>query len=274
MELFRVIKKDARAALRLFIGRSAASLGVVFLAYLAVNLTQSVLLFIFSGNESLDFYSLSKITPEVLFITAGCSILYFLVLPALSLGRTKLFLAFANGEDESLALMFDMFSSVKKFLGSFFFAVGYSLRIAVVFAFAAIPGSVLIYLVQTYMPKGTSTLEILKIAAFCVGIILFFLCFALGFIFIQRWSLAPYYRATGVGVHKSFVLSKKATKGLCAVIMNFKLSFLGWGVLSLLILPILWTAPYYLTANTIYAKYLMERYEHSLAQVPEGIETE
>ena len=63
-------------------------------------------------------------------------------------------------------------------------------------------------------------------------------------------------------------------KGLCTDIISFKISFIGWGILSFLILPFLWSAPYYALSNAIYAKYLMERYERSLAQVPESIAPE
>ncbi len=269
MELFRVIKRDSRALLRLFFGRSLASIFVTGLSYFAVILTEAVLLFVVSG--SFDFHALLNASPKFTVIVGISSLLYYLVMPALLLGRTKLFLSLARGEGEELSAMFDMFSSVKKFFGSFFFGIGYTVRVFLVFFAAAIPGFVLIFVTAEYMPFGSATLDILRFAAYCIGIALFFLCFSLGIIFIQRWSLAPYYRASGVGVHKAFVLSKKASRGLCTFIVNFKLSFVGWGFLSLLILPLLWTLPYYFTANTLFAKYLMERYERSLAEVPEHI---
>ena len=98
--------------------------------------------------------------------------------------------------------------------------------------------------------------------------------FFLAFIFVQRWSLAVYYRALGNGICKSFSLSAKAAKGMHTNIISFKFSFIGWGILSLLILPLIWTVPYYGISNAIFAKYLMERYEHSLAQVPETSESQ
>ena len=97
------------------------------------------------------------------------------------------------------------------------------------------------------------------------------LCTFLAFIFVQRWSLAVYYRALGNGVWKSFALSAKASKGFGTRIISFKFSFIGWGIFSLLVLPLIWTVPYYGISNAIFAKYLMERYEHSLAKVPETV---
>ena len=276
MELFRIIKSDARRAMRSFIGRAVASVMITTLAYLAVNLTESVLLFIFSGEESLfyDFYSLADTSPEVLAITAGAAVIWLFVMPALLLGHAKLNLAFAEGKDESISLLFDMFSSFKKFIGSAVFALCLGLRFILTFAAALVPGGVLFYLAEAFLHPASRTAEILKISACCIAIGLMTLCVALWVMFVQRWYLAPYYRACGNTVHKSFALSVKATKGIRTNIISFKFSFIGWGLISFFILPLLWSVPYYALSNAIYSKYLMERYERSLAEVPENIEPE
>ncbi len=244
---------------------------IIALAYLAINLTEMVLLFIFSGMESLysDFFSLLNNSPEAVIIISGISVLWFFLIPALLLGNTKLLLSFAEGNDESIYLLFDMFSSFRKFIGSAFFAVGTLIRIFLVFIIAIAPGGTFFWFAETYIPHGTRTLGILKISAILIAMAVMVLCIFLALIFIQRWSLAPYYRALGNGIQKSFSLSAKATKGLCTDIISFKASFIGWGILSFFILPLLWTVPYYSLSNAIYAKYLMERYEHSLAETPE-----
>ena len=266
-----MIKKDARAALRFCGGRAVASVMIVFLAYLAVNLTEAVLLFVFSGAESLysDFYSLAESSPEVLAITAGAAVVYLLIMPALSLGHAKLHLAFAEGKDESISVLFDMFSSFKKFVGSAIFAVSCAIRYLVTFIAAILPGAAFLYFAYSYIEAANRTLEILKIAACCVAIAIMILCTGLWLIFIQRWSLAPYYFAEGKGIQKSFGLSAKATKGMNTRIISFKFSFIWWAVPSIFILPLLWSVPYYFLANAIYSKYLMERYERFLAETPE-----
>lgn len=257
--------------MRSFGGRAVASVMIVFLAYLAINLTQAVLLFVFSGAESLytDFYSLSETSPEVLAITGGAAIVYLLVMPALFLGYTKLHLAFAEGKDESISVLFDMFSSFGKFIGSVVFAVMLSIRYLITLAIAVLPGGAFLYFAYNYIPSANRTLEILRIAACCIAIAIILLCSGLWLIFIQRWSLAPYYFAEGNGVFKSFGLSAKAAKGMNTRIISFKFSFIVWVFPSVLILPLLWSVPYYFLSNAIYAKYLMERYEHILAEVPE-----
>ncbi len=276
MELFRVIKSDARQALRFCGGRTVASVLIIFLAYLAISLTESVLLLVFAGYDALyiDYFAIKTISPEILYITGGCSFVYFVVASVLSLGHAKLHFNFADGMDESIVTLFDMFSSFKKFFGSILFYFEYYVRVIVVLSVAAVPGSVLFYVAGTYIEPAGRTAELLQISAYCVAIILILLCLSLGIIFIQRWALAEYYYISGKGLIKSFILSAKATKGLCALVIRFKLSFFGWALLSFFVLPALWSIPYYSIAKAIFAKYLMERYERSLAEVPGNEEPE
>ena len=257
-------------------GRTVASVIIVALAFLCISLTESVLLTVFCGTDvfTSDILSLAETYPEAVFITAGSAVVWIFVIPALLLGYVKLHLAFAEGKDESISLLFDMFSSFRKFIGSAFFFLAFAARCILVFSAAILPGGAFFWFSETYIPEGTRTLEILKISAFFIAFAIIALCIFLAFIFIQRWNLAPYYRVCGNGIHKSFSLSAKAAKGLCTDIISFKISFIGWGILSFLILPFLWSAPYYALSNAIYAKYLMERYERSLAQVPESIAPE
>lgn len=277
MELFRIIKRDARLALRFCGGRSAASLMIVFLVYLAVSLTHSALLLVFSGGNGLaaflDSYYGSRSVEEIA-VTIGCAVLYYLVMSPLLLGYVKLHFAFSEGRDESIVMLFDFFAAFKKFFGSVLFSVFYEIRVLFVAAFALAPGAALFYFAQNYFPEGTDTLEILRIASCCIAIGLCILCLALALIFVQRWCLAKYYFVGGNGIFASFSLSAKATKGLCTRIIRFRISFFGWALLSLLILPAVWSVPYYMVADAIFSKYLMERYEHSLARVPESVSGE
>lgn len=254
-----------------FGGRAIAAVMIVFLAYLTINITEAVLLFVFSGAESLysDFFSLAENSPEVLAVTGICAVLYLLVMPAISLGYAKLHLAFAEGKDESISVIFDMFSSFKRFIGSAFFAVLCGIRYLISFCIAIVPGAAFLWFALTFIEPTNRTLEILKIAACCIAIAIMILCTGLWLIFIQRWSLAPFYFAEGNGANKSFSLSAKATKGMNTRIISFKFSFGWWIIPSVLILPLLWSVPYYFIANAIYSKYLMERYERFLAEAPE-----
>ncbi len=271
MELFRIIKSDAKRALRFCGGRTVAAMFAVVLALLAVNVTESVLLLVLAGPEAIysDLTSLAESNRAVIPVLGGSCVLWLLLVPAMIVGYIKLHLSFAEGSDESVLMVFERFSSFKKYFSSIFFAIGFAVRYLFVFAIAVLPGGAFLWFSETYIPEGNRTAELLKISACSIAVIIMVLCVFLGVIFVQRWSLAVYYFALGEGIGKSFSLSAKAAKGMHTEILSFKFSFIGWGILSVFILPLVWTVPYYETANAIFAKYLMERYERSLAEVPE-----
>lgn len=262
-----MIKGDARRAMRFCGGRSVASVIVILLACLLINLAESAVFLVFSGAENYFSYFYDY-SPESIAITSVAAFVWLLLIPALILGYTKLHLSFAEGKDESISVLFDIFSSFKKFIGCFFFSVGFIVRYLIVFSLAILPGGAFFWFSEKYIPEEGRTAGIIKISACCIAISIIILCVFLAIIFVQRWSLAAYYRVSGNGIFKSFSLSAKATKGLCTRIISFKCSFIGWGFLSFLVLPLFWSVPYYSLSVAIFSKYLMERYERSLAETP------
>ena len=123
-----------------------------------------------------------------------------------------------------------------------------------------------------YIVPETKNTSVLQICAYCIGIIVTLLCLSLLIIYAQRWFAAVYYLSEGKNPSEAFRLSVRATKGLNTQIIRFKLSFAGWAFLSVLFFPMLWSLPYYSVSEALYAKYLMERYERSLADFPEKSE--
>lgn len=265
MELHRIIKSDAKKALRRYWGRSVVAALIVFAAYLAIALSESILLFVFSGEESVSakIFDLASTTPEVLVIL-GCTALAFcLLMPGLLLGFKKLHLGFAKNAETAVYTLFDCFSSLREFFRSFFFSLMLSLRCAAVTLLSLVPGTALIYAAHTYIQPQNRTVYMLKVCAYCVGALVGLLCLAMGLIFMQRWFAAPYYLVSGRGIHKSFTLSVKATRRMTSEIIRFKLSYFGWALLSIFVFPILWSLPYYSIAEAIYAEYLIERQSRS-----------
>ncbi len=272
MELFRIIKDDAKRAVRFFGGRSVASAITVALVWLSVSAVETLLTFAVSGYSALfaDYETLFS-SPEMIAIMVFISLLWLFVVPPLLLGYTKLHLAFAEGRDESFALLFDMFSSAKKFFGSILFSVMFCLRYAVLIFFTIAPAGALFWFSETWLVGEERIFELLRVTIGLLAAAIITLSVSLGIIFSMRWSLAPYYRAAGNGIHRSFVLSAKAAKGRYIDIISFRFSFIGWAMLSFLIVPLVFTLPYYSIANAIHAKYLIEKYSRSFVEVPESI---
>lgn len=274
MELHRIIKSDARRALRRYWAKSAVAALTVFSAYLAVILAESVLMFVFSdeSDATLNFLNIGNTNIEALVINGIVAFAFVLLMPALIIGYERLHLSFAEGRETAVATLFDCFASPREYFNAIGLTACLCVRGIFVTLLAAAPGGGLIYAAYRFIEPQNRTVYMLKLCAYCVGGILMLLCLALALIFMQRWFAAPYYLASGKGFLESFSLSVKATKGLCPQIIRFKISFFGWALLSGLILPMLWTLPYYSTAKAIYAKYLMQRLERNTASAANPLE--
>lgn len=274
MELHRIIKSDARRALRRYWAKSAVAALTVFSAYLAIILAESVLMFVFSdeSDATLNFLNIGNTNIETLVINGIVAFAFVLLMPALIIGYKRLHLSFAEGRETAVATLFDCFASPREYFNAIGLTACLCVRGIFVTLLAAAPGGGLIYAAYRFIEPQNRTVYMLKLCAYCVGGILMLLCLALALIFMQRWFAAPYYLASGKGFSESFSLSVKATKGLCPQIIRFKISFFGWALLSGLILPMLWTLPYYSTAKAIYAKYLMQRLERNTANAANPLE--
>ena len=101
MELFRVIKDDAKRAMRFCGGRSVSSAIIIVLVCLLINIAETVFLIIFSEPENI-FESIVLYSKEDIAITAGAAFLWLLIIPALLLGYKKLHFSFAEFEKDRL----------------------------------------------------------------------------------------------------------------------------------------------------------------------------
>lgn len=269
MELYRMIKKDAKRLLRSVWGRSLVGSLLVLALALLITSAETAFLFVFSDTEFFDpgALELTAVSMESLVITVSAAVLSILLVPQGFCGIKKLHLSFLNGEEKGLSPLFESFSPFWRFLDTSAFFCLYSARILLGFIVAMAPGTALLWFLETYFPKTSRTMQLLEIGACLLSVLLIVFCLVLWQIFCQRWFLAPYYFAEGNSAHRSFSLSVKATKGQRTAIFGFSLSFFGWALLSVLIFPMLWTVPYYETASAVYARYLMERYERSTAPI-------
>ena len=88
-------------------------------------------------------------------------------------------------------------------------------------------------------------------------------------IHIQKYFLAEYYLLDGkTSVHKALKSSIHATHGRRDEIFLFKLSFIGWGIASLFVLPTLYSSPYFSMSSLLYARVIMEEDRRRNSIVP------
>ena len=274
MELHRIIKRDSRSILKNCWGRSVAAGIIVFTVYLLLAIFESLFMIVFSDDENAVFslFDVGNVSVPVLVITMFSAVVGAIVFPALAVGFKKMHMSFAVDGNTEISALFDVFSSFRFAVRSIVFFAMLIFRYLFFILLAVLPGGVLIFAARMYIVPETKNTSVLQICAYCVGTVVTLLCLSLLIIYVQRWSAAVYYLAAGKNPSEAFRLSVKATRGFNTQIIRFKLSFAGWALLSILFFPMLWSLPYYSVSEALYMKYLMERYERSLADFPEGNE--
>ena len=276
----RTVKSGAREALRHFWGKSVVALMICYAAYLLIYLMDVVFTLVFAepgiaalvlGEVSLgelftsyaELSSLADTAPVALFITGCAALAYLLILPPLFLGYKSWYYHSAGGGSDNLLQLFTYFSSFRLYFRAFFYSIGLLIRKVFWLVFFSLPGAGLtgvLYYYAYYLDVLTDhTSQVLAGAGICFGGFLLLAGWLMLTVFFQRYALAPYYLAEGKGPHAAFRKSVAATSGNVAKLFFFKLSFLGWWILCLLVLPALYANPYQNTAVAIYAKYLMQK---------------
>lgn len=92
------------------------------------------------------------------------------------------------------------------------------------------------------------------------GTVLFIALGIFAWVFLKRYFLAPYLYAAGdCSVRQAFKQSVYFMKGHKGELFLFDLSFIGWFLCCIVLVPILYVFPYYTSASALYARVLIER---------------
>ncbi len=101
-------------------------------------------------------------------------------------------------------------------------------------------------------------------ACFVTACILLGISLLFAAIWTMRYALAPFVllcEPSDCGVLQAISYSVRATRGRLTEIFLFELSFLGWHLLDILVLPMLYCVPYMSTARGLFARFLIQSYE-------------
>jgi len=201
--------------------------------------------------------------------TLFCVIITF----PLVFGVLRWFWRITGGADDSIGGVFHYFSSINNYLMSVKVFWGLFWRTVVVTAVAFLPYLIVdaatspkVYaLIGTSVPLGISSLSSIADLLIILGLV--------GFVaFIIRYYLVPsiLFWDENVSVHKAFKYSAVISKGSKGAFFYFVISFIGWFVLSLLAVPLLFTIPYFLASITVFSRYVINHYQMMKKVVPRG----
>lgn len=192
----------------------------------------------------------------------GTGLVYAAVVNPLLLGlaRWYLHLTYGGGGDDS-RLMFSAFANPGSVLKSIWLYVNIGVRSWLYCGVLFLPGLGMVGMSAFFTAGNPSSMDrIMATMGATMGLCLLLLAAITGGIFSRRYFLAQYIIAddAAVSVEQAIRLSVKATKGYKADIAWFQLSFAGWWLLCVFGLPALYTVPYTMACNALYARSLMD----------------
>lgn len=198
----------------------------------------------------------------------------FLLLVPLNLGITSWYHSLSEGVSEDILNIFGCFANRRMFFRSLALAFRIGVRIfcaAVLYLILPVAGlSFSVWILTSGSFVGSDFVGSLS---FVLSAGIFLLAFGFLMVRVQKYFLAKYYLLDGkTTVGDAIRSSVHATKGIRDEILLFKLSFIGWGVISVLLLPLLYFSAYYSMSSLLYVRFLIEddRRANHLAVIPDA----
>lgn len=269
MKFNTLAKQNAKKALK---GRWGGAIAVVLMLcaiWLLFSILESVFTIFFGlpdFNEILNSFLLGQPLPPAavpsVIISGVFAVLGFLVLTPLRLGMINWLYQLTGGQPREISSLFSFFEAPSLFLKALLLRVGIWVRMAFWGILCMLPGVVFTvfgdYLAR---PEASSGDHALAAAGITLGSVLFLLGAAALWILSFRYLLAGYLLCADpdLGVSTVIRLSVRGTRGRLGKLAQFQLSFLGWYLSCIFVLPLLYVAPYIGASMAIYARYLIER---------------
>lgn len=223
----------------------------------------------FSGDFFNAFVETFRISWVEWVIIVVSGILSLLLSVPLSLGVVRWFYNIVHGRSLPITEAFHFFETGRTLWRAIWYEINVSIRCGLwAILFYCVPSSILG--VSIYYLSGNGEPDRSAAAVATTGIFLSVVLFLLATIFyaacICRYALAPYLLSESDDVTvKSAIRSSIAyTKGYRFSLMWFSLSFIGWFLLLIPALPVVfYVFPYCNTAVAMYSRYIIEKNRYS-----------
>ena len=272
MEFHRQIKKNARASLKGSWGPAVAVFLTIIGVYLLISALEQALYillgmsgfkdvlntpdFFFDDELNVDFWAVvcTGFSSLLLFLlgsplAAGCARWYFSLSEGSPLGFEGLFFSFTSGKHYSRSLGAAFLISIRSALWGMLFLFP-PVCLAAFFQWAG-----------TFDTLPVSRM-LIDLGATASWILFSIAIFAL-FIFLQRYFLVYYLLADRPQTPLLRIMSTsvKMMKHHKWEAFSLKFSFIGWQLLAILVLPMLYVTPFYYASMAIYARYVIEYFQ-------------
>lgn len=266
-----IVKNNSKKALNNKFGRAI----IIIMLYFSVNLFFLMLHVVISAALDLPFFVDLASTPEIftdnninisipsIICSSTIAVITFLIVTPLQFGLYNWFYRLVGGENDEVLSVFYFFESTSMMFKSLWAKISVFFRIVLWSAVCFAPGIITYHFSQVFKNMSSTSYEsmmyfILNVSSIILTILGVIFLYILSF----RYFLVKYILISdkNISVYNAIKLSVKITKGNKVKLLKFVLSFFGWFLLTFLIAPILYVAPYYLTAKALYARVLIESY--------------
>ena len=262
------IKKGARSALRGNWGKLMTVFLVFVGFWLLLSTTETLLYFLFGFDPYIDpmmtpgnfLDDLLAYAPGEILITSGVTLLWLLLFSPLVAGCFRWLHSLSAGDTPEMKALFCCFTSLRRYGRSVSAAVLVLFRsILWLAAFIALPVGITLFFQMVPFPPA-SPFALFAGYGVTAGWALTTIAVFFYLVFIQRYSLVFFCMAEDetLSARKAVKQSVHIMDGHCGELFSLRLSFFWWAILSLSVLPMLYTVPYYCASVAIYARYRME----------------
>ena len=209
---------------------------------------------------------LFEVNSSLAIVTATSALICFAVVSPLRFGAKQWYWEQVSGEKPVLHILFAYFYDWKTLFRVILLRILVGIRLVGWGLLCALPSAGIaagIWFAGKFAPTGTGVFLlgmlwlVLLAATFLMAVLWYFIT--------RRYFLAEYIfiAEPGAGLHGILKKSVRAMKGGKRILFSLQLSMLGWGILSVLLAPAIFTAPYYQASMAIFAKVRLEQYRRN-----------
>jgi uncharacterized membrane protein len=276
MTLFHMLKSNAKRALRGNWGKAIAAPALLVLCWGLLSLFRQYALDLFEGYPGAQAWTEFSISELLLFRASSAEtiilaiflfVVILLEIPLL-LGIMRWYYRMIQGEAIPFADIFLYYESLRLYCKAIWLFITVFVRSLLwAFAFLTPPSAMLGLSLQMvgnrFRPLfGNAQLSVtVGTMGVTISTILLALTAVLYAVFMNRYTLTFYlfFDNPDTKITDLIKTSIHYTKGYRASLAAFALSFIGWFLLCILILPLFYVVPYGVASITLYARYIIER---------------
>lgn len=193
-------------------------------------------------------------------ITLAVAVFQLFGLSPLFYGALDWFWQTAHGAEEPVATVFRYYETRSDYRRAVGACLAIAARLVITITVCSLPAALFYVIAEKAAVSGrggiyTGLLLVIALVLEVIGLL-----FAL--LFSTRWfCVIPCLLSDEtLSINHAFVLSKMMTASCRTELFVFDLHFAGWALLSLLIIPLMYTVPHFLSCYVCRAKFLIRRF--------------